>query len=245
MADARALYELREDDVRITELRPRGLLRRALLEAGRRLAGRGVVEQPEHLFESTQAEVEALLGGGSAGPTRAELARRAHERRASALAQPPAVLGPEEPPPPSLDWLPYPLARVNGAMMLALSLDTPEAGGMVALADTAESTGELRGVAASAGRYQGRARVVFDPAGFGAIQPGDVLVAPTTSPAYNVVLPLIGAVVTDRGGILSHAAIVAREYGIPAVVGTGSATTEIRDGTLVLVDGDAGTVRPA
>lgn len=244
LAEACALYELREDSVRITIPRPTGLLRRALLEAGRRLAERGVVEEPEHVFQATEAGVRALLGGGGAAPPPAELARRVRERQASALSPPPTVLGPEEPAPPPLDWLPGPLARVNGAMMLALSLDNPEVAGMVTRSEAAAPARELRGIAASAGRYRGRARVVLDPAGFDAIQPGDVLIAPTTSPAYNVVLPLIGAVVTDRGGMLSHAAIVAREYGIPAVVGTGSATADIRDGTLVLVDGDAGVVKP-
>jgi pyruvate,water dikinase len=69
-----------------------------------------------------------------------------------------------------------------------------------------------------------------------------VLVTRNTSPAFNVVLPLIGAIVTDRGGQLSHAAIVAREYGIPAVVGTREATTMFADGTQVRVNGDKGVV---
>jgi pyruvate,water dikinase len=63
-----------------------------------------------------------------------------------------------------------------------------------------------------------------------------------TTPAYNVLLPLLGAVVTDTGGVLSHAAIVAREYQIPAVVATGTATTSIADGSVVTVDGDRGLV---
>ena len=67
-------------------------------------------------------------------------------------------------------------------------------------------------------------------------------VAPTTSPAYNVILPMIGAVVTDRGGALSHSAIIAREFGIPAVVGTDQATSRVPDGARILVDGDRGFV---
>ena len=79
------------------------------------------------------------------------------------------------------------------------------------------------------------------PADFHRLRPGDVLVTRTTSPTYNVVLPLLGAIVTDRGGALSHAAIVSREFGIPGVVGCRDATTRIRDGARVRVDGLSGT----
>jgi rifampicin phosphotransferase len=100
----------------------------------------------------------------------------------------------------------------------------------------------IRGLPASTGKHIGTARIVVDPADFDRLGPGDVLVARITTPAYNLVLPLLGAVVTDRGGVLSHPAIVAREYGIPGVVGTRNATTRIPDGATVEVDGDAGTV---
>jgi pyruvate,water dikinase len=100
----------------------------------------------------------------------------------------------------------------------------------------------VAGLAASPGRYEGWARVVRQPTDFKKLRNGDVLVAPTTSPAYNVILPMIGAVVTDRGGALSHCAIVAREFGIPAVVGTDQATSRIPDGARILVDGDRGFV---
>jgi pyruvate,water dikinase len=83
---------------------------------------------------------------------------------------------------------------------------------------------------------------VTGPDDFQRVEPGDVLVAKTTAPAYNVLLPMLGAVVTARGGVLSHAAVVAREYGLPAVVGCGEAMIEIVDGTQVRVDGDAGAV---
>jgi pyruvate,water dikinase len=98
------------------------------------------------------------------------------------------------------------------------------------------------GLAASPGSYEGRARIVREPKDFARLAPGDVLVARTTSPAYNTILPIIGAVVTERGGALCHAAIIAREFGIPAVVGTCRATTRIPDGARVLVDGDRGFV---
>ena len=77
----------------------------------------------------------------------------------------------------------------------------------------------------------------------GRLRPGDVLVAETTAPPWTPLFATAVAIVTDTGGVLSHCAVVAREYGIPAVVGTGSATSVIQEGQLVEVDGDAGIVR--
>jgi rifampicin phosphotransferase len=84
--------------------------------------------------------------------------------------------------------------------------------------------------------------VIHAPDEFSRLEQGDVLITRATSAYFNTVLPLLGALVTDRGGQLSHAAIVAREYGIPGVVGTKVATTQILDGARVRVDGDAGEV---
>jgi pyruvate,water dikinase len=100
----------------------------------------------------------------------------------------------------------------------------------------------LRGRAAGPGVYEGIARRVAGPADFHRIVRGDVLVTESTSEAFNILLPLLGGVVTDAGGLLSHAAIIAREYGIPGVVGTREATTLIPDGARVRVDGGAGEV---
>ena len=100
----------------------------------------------------------------------------------------------------------------------------------------------ITGKPVSPGVYEGVARVIGRPADFDRLNQGDVLVTSSTSAAFNVVLPLIGAIVTDRGGQLSHAAIVAREYGLPAVVGTLKATSVIPDGARVRVDGGSGRV---
>jgi pyruvate,water dikinase len=100
----------------------------------------------------------------------------------------------------------------------------------------------LRGTGASAGQVTAPARVLSGPADFGRMRPGDVLVASITTPAWTSLFTMASAVVTDVGGPLSHSSIVAREYGIPAVLGTGVATRRITDGALVRVDGDAGTV---
>ena len=100
----------------------------------------------------------------------------------------------------------------------------------------------LRGLPASPGVYEGPARLVSGPSDFNRIEQGDVLVTVSTSEAFNILLPLLGGIVTDSGGLLSHSAIVAREYGIPGVVGTREATERIPDGARVRVDGDAGEV---
>jgi pyruvate,water dikinase len=101
---------------------------------------------------------------------------------------------------------------------------------------------ELRGTAASPGLVEGAARVVIDVRQIGDVRDGDILVCPITSPAWAPIFTKVKAVVTDIGGVMSHAAIVCREYGLPAVVGTGRATSQIRTGQTIRVDGTAGVV---
>jgi phosphohistidine swiveling domain-containing protein len=100
----------------------------------------------------------------------------------------------------------------------------------------------LRGTGASAGQVTATARVLAGPEDFGRMRPGDVLVASITTPAWTSLFAMASGVVTDVGGPLSHSSIVAREYGIPAVLGTAVATRRITDGERIHVDGDAGTV---
>jgi pyruvate,water dikinase len=112
---------------------------------------------------------------------------------------------------------------------------------------TAPRTGEgrsrfLKGFAVSPGSYEGPVRIVRSEDDLAKVQQGEVLVAVSTGPTFNLVLPLIGALVTERGGVLSHAAIVSREYGLPGVVGCVGATTLLRDGQRVRVDGETGEV---
>ncbi|HEV2369446.1 MAG TPA: PEP-utilizing enzyme, partial [Acidimicrobiales bacterium] len=101
---------------------------------------------------------------------------------------------------------------------------------------------ELRGVSGSPGIYSGTVRVIRDETQFAKLGPGEVLVAPATSPPWSVLFLRAGAVITDGGGLLSHTAVIAREYGIPAVLATGEATRRLRDGDLVRVDGSRGAV---
>jgi phosphohistidine swiveling domain-containing protein len=101
---------------------------------------------------------------------------------------------------------------------------------------------DLSGAAASPGIAEGEARVVVGPGDFGRVRAGDVLVTTTTTPAWTPLFPSLAALVTETGGILSHAAVVAREYRIPSVVGVAGATRAIADGAWIRVDGSRGTV---
>jgi pyruvate,water dikinase len=106
----------------------------------------------------------------------------------------------------------------------------------------ADSTGVIKGMAASPGVVEGPARVVRSAADLVHVQQGDILVTPVTSPSWAPVFGKIAATVTDIGGMMSHASIVCREYGLPAVTGTGNGTSVIRTGQRIRVDGGAGTV---
>jgi pyruvate,water dikinase len=100
----------------------------------------------------------------------------------------------------------------------------------------------VTGMAASPGRATGPVRVIRRVEEFDRLQPGDVLVSPATTPAWTPLFQRAVAVVTDVGSLVAHASLVAREYGIPAVVGTGDATARLRDGQVVTVDGARGIV---
>jgi rifampicin phosphotransferase len=107
-----------------------------------------------------------------------------------------------------------------------------------------EPTGAvLEGFAVSPGRVSASASVIHSPADFSRMEPGTILVCPTTTPAWTPLFSQASGLVTDVGGVLAHGSIVAREYDIPAVLGTGVATQRIRSGQRIHVDGDAGTVR--
>ena len=115
-------------------------------------------------------------------------------------------------------------------------------GGYYSAGSAAQAADLLKGIAASPGRVTAPACVLHGPEDFGQMQPGHVLVAEITTPAWTPLFAMAAAVVTDVGGPLSHGSIVAREYGIPAVMGTGEATRRIRSGQIITVDGSAGTV---
>jgi pyruvate,water dikinase len=105
-----------------------------------------------------------------------------------------------------------------------------------------DSGNVIKGLGASAGKVTATACVMFTPEDFHKMKPGDVLVAVITTPAWTPLFTMASAIVTDIGGPLSHSSIVAREYGIPAVLSTGGGTRRIRNGQTITVDGSAGTV---
>jgi pyruvate,water dikinase len=186
-------------------------------------------------LHASHEEMLALLRGES-GVTVAELQQREDWYNNKTTDDVPAFLGPPPEPPPPLEALPEdarPGAAAIGAAFGNLSAPPIAAAGPEPV---------VRGLAVSAGSYEGTARLIQSPADFERLQQGDVLITKNTSATFNVVLPMLGAIVTDRGGQLSHAAIIAREYGIPALVGTGNATRVIADGARVRVDGVSGTV---
>lgn len=233
--EARLANRLRDERASYSDGWAIGLARRGLLEAGRRLAARGRLADPTHAADADAAELAALLRD-EPGPSADEVAERVHRRTSRTVDDAPPIIGPPPSPPPPLDVLPAPAHRAALAVNAAMA-------NLFGVPDTPNTETVVHGLAVNTGVYEGPARLVADSADFDRVQRGDVLVTRMTSPYFTVVLPLLGAIVTDRGGQLSHAAIVAREYGIPGIVGTRDATRVIPDGARVRVDGATGEVR--
>jgi pyruvate,water dikinase len=229
-------YPAREDNEFYTISAPYALVRYAVLEIGDRLAARGVIEARDDVMF---LHVEEARAGLDDLEDRRDLVHLRKGRRAWAMANPgPPSYGKVSEPPSSLDFLPRD-ARLPMESML-WSLEAIEAVG--ASKTTQSDPGLITGTPASAGSYTGSVRVIRDESEFGKLRAGEVLVCPVTSPVWSVLFPTIGALITDTGGILSHPAIIAREYRIPAVVATANATELLADDQIVTVDGSAGTV---
>ncbi len=201
-------------------------VRGVVMEFGRRFAEAGVIERPDNIFHLNLDEVRETAEQLPNLDRRDLVAQRKDELERFGRIQPPPALGTLPPGPPPDN----PFNR----MILKFFGGPPQ---------PSDEPGVLRGNPGSPGMVQGRARVVRSFSETDALQEGEVLVAETTAPAWTPLFATAAAVVTDTGGILSHCAVVAREYRIPAVVGTGAATATIRSGETIEVDGDAGTVR--
>ncbi len=235
LAEVRLMYRLRDERGVFSDGWAVGLARRAMLEVGRRLVATGALVDAEHAVELDRDEARALLLG-TGGPSTADVAERFAWRNSVTTTDVPEFLRARPGAPPPVDWFPAPARRSARAMDVFL-------GSLFGVPDTPNSASVLTGLPVNSGVYEGPARLVDSSADFGRIRQGDVLVTRMTSPYFNVVLPMLGAIVTDRGGQLCHAAIVAREYGIPGIVGTRDATATIPDGARIRVDGTAGEVR--
>jgi len=209
-------------------------------EFGALLAQHGFFADAEDVFQLTHFELESAIvdlmtswSTGSAPRGPAHWPAKVAERRAAlkqwATAETPPALGPVP------DIIDDP-AIVMLWGITRESLDTWLAAGK------SGDTHEIRGFAASSGVAEGTARVVRTVEEISRLKPGDILVCQVTNPTWAPIFQKIAGAVSDIGGSMSHAAIVAREYGLPAVVGTGSATSRIKDGQRIRVDGGRGVV---
>jgi pyruvate,water dikinase len=200
------------------------LLRRMLREVGRRMVAAGAIAERDDVFWVKWDEVEAAACALDAGQPaerygRVVAARRATWERERKVTPPVA------------------LPSQGGVRVLGINFSRWMP------ARTGQEAGYvIKGVGASPGRVVGVARVIHGPEEFDLMQPGDILVAKITTPAWTPLFALASAVVTDVGGLLSHSSIVAREYHIPAVLGTGVATERVCSGQHITADGDAGVV---
>ena len=193
------------------------LLRQILLELGKRLTQAGQITTAHDIFWLEEEELATIidnLGIQKPVDTYAEIIkqRKLVWKRAKELS-----------PPLSLGFLPK---KINPEKFIS----------------KARKKNFLKGVAASPGVTRGKARVLYGPEDFGDFLPGEILVAAITTPAWTPMFARAAGVVTDIGGPLSHGSIVAREYGIPAVLGTGDATRRISNGQIIEINGNTGMI---
>ncbi|MDB4895929.1 MAG: pyruvate phosphate dikinase PEP/pyruvate-binding, partial [Firmicutes bacterium] len=214
--------------------------RLAALAIGRRLTAKRILERPEEIFFLTGDEVASLLASQWDGTgVRAIIAHRLEHRAAmEALPAPDVIMGDRAIVNLRLGVPEEGLQRV----MPGHAADEAAAAGTRARPD---ETGALQGVAVSSGKASGAARLIRHPQEGTKLKRGEVLVAPSTDPAWTPLFLRASAVVMEVGGYLSHGAIVAREYGIPAVVNVAGAMSLFADGDMLHVDGDTGKVHAA
>ena len=197
-----------------------GVLRLPIMALGRKFAEAGILEQAEDIFYVNLTELHDLAHGGDPEAVRAAIPQRRIDLEHWELLVPPPTLG-----------------RRSGSGRP--SGPDRYGGGGLQLSDEPKI---VNGNAASQGTARGRACVILKLDDASRLETGDVLVCPSTAPTWTPLFAIAAAVVTDAGGMLSHSAILAREYAIPCVAGTGIGTQKIPDGALVVVDGTRGTV---
>lgn len=226
MQAARIGTMLSEDHGYWIDFRAASDARLAFLEAGRRLAASGALTDANDVVHLTLDEFRTALRAEEPPDLRQTIEERKAEIERYRGVEIPPVVGTQPPglPPDN-----------PGNRTFAKFFGVPP--------QASDDPSVLLGAAGSAGVVRGPARIVRSLADVDKVQPGDVLVAETTSPPWTPLFATVAAVVTDTGGVLSHCAVVAREYGIPAVVGTGMATMRLTDGQMIEVDGSRGVVR--
>lgn len=229
-AEASATYGYNDDNTTVLFALPLGVLRRAVLEVGRRMVERGAATTAGDALEATSAELAALLAGS--GPSPGELAERAAFRRRMSAVRPPPMLGePVEAPALELGLSTRRLERMLDAYR-SVAWAAPDTSGGRAAATVGTEV------------VRGRAVVAFDPIdALERMEPGDVLVSLSTTATFNTIFPVAGAVAVQEGGLMSHPAVLARELGLTAVIGVPDLLSRVADGDLVEVDPVAGTIR--
>jgi phosphohistidine swiveling domain-containing protein len=198
----------------------RGLAR----EVGRRCVAVGALDSADDVFYLESVEIGSALSADCPDDVRRGMAKLARTRRELREARKRLHIPPAVPPSRGLRFGPLNL------------------GGFETQRRNAKSGTILRGFAVSPGRVTASASVILSPSDFAHMQPDSILVCPTTTPAWTPLFAQARGLVTDVGGILAHGSIVAREYGIPAVMGVGNGTQRIAHGQLITVDGDLGNV---
>jgi pyruvate,water dikinase len=201
-----------------------GSLRVPVLALGRKLVEAAALERPDDAFFLTSRELREAARHPSSQIATEAAKRRSDLERWEQLTPPPFLGAP-------LDF-----ATLPPEMVALVTL-------FFGAAPPAVEGREVRGQAASRGTVTGRARIIRDLSESDRLERGDILVCVTTAPPWTPLFAIASAVVTDTGGVLSHSAICAREYGIPCVVATQIATQVIPDGATIMVDGAAGLVR--
>ena len=218
LALAQSAMRYKEDHAFYIDFQLTTAARRVPVEIGKRMAAAGVLEAADDVIHLSFDELRSTLTSTPWPDRRALVTDRKAELSFHASFEPPFEVGTKPPP----DTRP---------------VATPTR------ADHAAEPGVLRGTPASAGMGRGRARVVALLDEARDLRPGEVLVAPSTAQPWTPLFATAAGLVTETGGALSHAAIVAREYRLPAVTGVRNALSSLRTGMLIEVDGDAGTVR--
>lgn len=226
LASAQDAMRLREDHSYPLDKRSLFVARQTVLELGRRLSLEGFIDQPEDVFYLYVNELRDCLRSARAGSVIDLIGKRKEQQRWFSAIVPPLIVGtvPEDESP--MDLLSIVMQQVEG--------DEPMG---------QPSPGIWRGTPGSPGCVRGKVRVIEGLKDAAKLAPDDILVTRTTSPSWTSLFGRIGGLVTDTGGVLCHGAGVAREYGIPAVVGTKTTSTSLTDGQEIEVDGDKGEVR--
>jgi phosphoenolpyruvate synthase/pyruvate phosphate dikinase len=218
---AQAQAPLREDGIAEIGL-GYPVLRQLLHKLGSRIAAAGAITNPDDIYWLEQNEVETMVSALEKNQALSIMIDTVQERKEIWQARKQVTPPPQLPP---------------GKKFLGFNVEAVLTG-----AEGRVEGNIIKGIGASSGQVSATARVLLGPEDFDQMQPGDILVASITTPAWTPLFAMASGVVTDIGGPLSHGSIVAREYGIPAILGTGYATKLIHSGQKIAVDGTAGTV---